>query len=219
MNNKRNKRVSAADDPYRLYHSASLTPVKGKDSMYYVVYIIRHRSGAFYIGSHQSENRHPILSTYFTSSNVVKMILEVDGTDSFVVEKVLYFKNRDAANLVEAMLIRNNKPSTNRAILNKAYQMPKSNTVIEEWSPMKYNGATVRINPKHILLVEDTNVSTDIWYPVKYKKQTIEQRMRHDPSEDFNRVPQSTGIAYRVRADGSRVPVGTTVREERPVNS
>jgi len=54
-------------------------------------YVIKHKpSGKLYAGSQYGKNSDPsnLLKTYFTSSKVVKQLIEKDGADSFVIEHV-----------------------------------------------------------------------------------------------------------------------------------
>lgn len=116
---------------------------------YSIVYVIQHYSGCFYIGVHTSEIKNPILTTYMTSSTVVKSIIEVDGLKAFTVAKKFYCTSRAQANVLEEILIEMNRPQDNAFILNKSFG---SNIV--DWSPVSYGGQLLRINPGCMLLQE-----------------------------------------------------------------
>jgi hypothetical protein len=56
--------------------------------------------------------------------------------------------------LLEAAIIADNKPATNRFILNKAYRN-KKNLVLAEWSIQPYGGSQIAVNPDCVILNED----------------------------------------------------------------
>ena len=54
-------------------------------------YLIKHKpSGKYYAGSQYGKNSDPknLLTTYFTSSNLVKQLIEKDGVESFEIEYI-----------------------------------------------------------------------------------------------------------------------------------
>lgn len=60
-------------------------------------YAIRHKkTGKIYIGSQYGKNSNPdnLLKTYFTSSKIVKDLIQKDGVDSF---EICYIESRDDA--------------------------------------------------------------------------------------------------------------------------
>lgn len=142
----------------------SYTPVKSKSNTYTCVYIIRHkRSGCFYIGVHTDNEPKSILKSYFTSSELIKTIINLEGVEAFVVERLFYFKNRNDANLFENLLIKRNDPKSNPFILNKYHSDPYIKTKKKDptaamktniWDPQPYKGTSIRINPQCKILDE-----------------------------------------------------------------
>lgn len=155
-------------DRIELFNEASTKPVKGHGGQYNMVYIIRHTSGAFYIGIRQDDKPDAVLKTYFTSSNNVHKIMDVDGQDSFKVEKIFYMKTAAKAALLEAYLIMINEPETNIGILNLAYNM-NNETVINEWKYRNYKTTNLCLNPDHIVF-ESESRNIQITYPYFFLK-------------------------------------------------
>lgn len=142
----------------------SYTPVRNRSKNYTCVYIIRHRrSGCFYIGLHTDPEPKSILKTYFTSSDLIKTLIKLEGVDSFVVERLFYFKSRKDADLFENLLIKRNDPESNPFILNRYHVNPYIKTskdnptaamTTNRWEPQIYKGIPIRINPNCRLLDE-----------------------------------------------------------------
>lgn len=71
------------------------------------VYLIRHKdSGRFYCGCQYGNKCHPnnFWVTYFTSSRIIKTILEVEGLDSFEVLEIIPRPLNDAIEYESALL-------------------------------------------------------------------------------------------------------------------
>ena len=163
----RKKRLSKLEFVFdNVYHS----PTKNSHGLYSIVYIIQHVvSGCFYIGVHTDTNPNSILTTYFTSSNVIASIIAVDGKSSFVVKKLFFLPNRRVAEELESYLIRLNEPSKNIHILNKAFKF-EGKTTVAEWGLQPYGEERIAINPKCKILTE-SNSSDVSWYtlPIELK--------------------------------------------------
>lgn len=156
---KKSKETIATRQLYEIANRSSTRAFAGSDKKYHSVYVIRHkRSGCFYIGVHTDSSPHSILRTYFTSSRVIKTIMEQDGIDSFIVEHEFYFKSRIDANFIENVLIKSNSPNTNWFILNKAFQDTQkgrqrlSEANITDWPTSPYKNGSIRVNPQCVIL-------------------------------------------------------------------
>lgn len=122
---------------------------------YTVVYIIQHTSGCFYIGVHTSDHKNPILTSYMTSSFIVKSIMEVDGVDSFSLVRQFYCATRSQANLLENVCIEHNRPQDNLFILNKSFGVN-----IVDWEPIDYKGKALKLNKNCKLFSDQKDMGT-----------------------------------------------------------
>jgi hypothetical protein len=91
-------------------------------------YIIQHiKSGMYYAGSRfiNSKNRiaNPIEfwteGGYFTSSDTIKKICEIEGTSAFIIKKIKTFTNKEETYLHETKFLQKVKARSNPKFLNR----------------------------------------------------------------------------------------------------